>query len=207
MGAPAKRRHHHPQSRLPGHISRRRSFPSCGLPPGGLRDRRRRVLWRRRLPQGRPRSRRRHHHGQPDLCRGDLHAGGRHGPRRPAPRPRATRSPASSTASTPTSGIRRAMPSLPATYDARDARPPRRQQARASSSASGWIATTARSFRRGQPAHLAEGHGRPRRMRSTDWSRAAPGWRCSAPATRRSNGLFRAAAARHPGRIGVDHRL
>ena len=40
-------------------------------------------------------------------------------------------------------------------------------------------------------------------MRSTTWSRPAAGWRCSAPATPASKALLRAAAAQHPGRIGV----
>ena len=56
---------------------------------------------------------------------------------------------------------------------------------------------------RGQPADLAEGHGHPRRGRSTASSRPARGWPCSAPAMPALEGALLAAAARHRGRVGV----
>ena len=59
-----------------------------GLPARGFLDRRRRILRHDRLPQGRARLFRPHHHGLADLCRGDPHARLRHGPRRAAARPR-----------------------------------------------------------------------------------------------------------------------
>ncbi len=64
-------------------------------------------------PQGRSAGRLGDHHGQPDLCAGDPHAGIRDGPRRvgrPCARPIWS---ASSTVSTPTSGIRPTTRCLP----------------------------------------------------------------------------------------------
>ena len=92
-------------SRRPTCTTRRRAAPAHrddraqpGVPgtvPGDLLDdarpavarvgdRRRRILRRDRLSQGRARARRPHHHGVADLRGGDPHARRRHGARRPA---------------------------------------------------------------------------------------------------------------------------
>ena len=170
-------------------------FPALRPAAAGLRDRRRRVLRRRRLPQGRPPARRRHHHGEPDLCRGDLHAGGRHGSRRPA-RARARRAaPASSTASTPTSGTRRPTRTSPRPTTPRrsPAAPPTSAR---SSSASASTPSDGPLFCVVSRLTWQKGMDLLRRVRSTTLvARRARGSRCSAPATRRS----RAAVPRRRG--------
>ena len=82
----------------------RRPRPAAGK----LVDRRRGVLRSTLVPQGRAVLRRRDHHGEPHLRRGDPARAARHGPAGSARGSRATCSPASSTASTPSRGTRRA---------------------------------------------------------------------------------------------------
>ena len=107
--------------------------------------RRRRILRRRRLPQGRAAGGLGDHHGQPDLCAGDPHAGIRHGARRAGQRCARPICTASSTASTPISGIRQTDAHLAANYSREDAEEPRRQQAGGRGALRPRRTTTARS--------------------------------------------------------------
>ena len=68
------------QGQFPRDAARRRS--ACRRTPSRIDGVE--YLRRDRLPEGRARARRPHHHGVADLRRGDPHAGGRHGPRRAA---------------------------------------------------------------------------------------------------------------------------
>ena len=150
----------HPQSRLPGPVPRHLSSANSACRRSALAHRRRRILWRRRLPQGRPAG-----------CAG------------PSPRPSAppmrrrsarrnsawastglincapaTVLSASSTASTPTSGTRRPTPHSP-NYIGTG-----RSKARAPTSAAveerfGLDRDDGPDLLRRQPADLAEGHG------------------------------------------------
>ena len=193
----------HPQPRLPGPV-RRRHLRRARPAAAGLRARRRRVLRRRRLPQGRAALRR------------------PRSPRSARPTPRRSRPPAFGMG---LDGLlaaraadlarhrqrhrhrglepRRPTRMLAATYSAQDAARPRRQPRARSRSASASTPTTARSscvvsrltWQKGIDL-LADGA----RRRS---SRTAASWRCSAPATRRSRARFRPPRPRHPGRVGV----
>ena len=145
----------------------------------------------------------RDHHGEPDLCRGDPHAGRRHGARR-ADRARApTRCTASSTASIPTVWNPGDRPAARRAYSAPTARRPRARTGARWRQRFGLRLGRHAALRRGQPADLAEGHGPAASRRRRSSSAAAAGSRCSAPASRSSRPRFSRAAARHPGRVGV----
>ena len=106
------------QHRLPGPVPGLR-LRHAGTAAAGLRHRWRRVLRQCLLPQGRACDGGPHHHGEPQLCAGNLHAGIWHGPRRAAAGTGAACSPASSTASTTRCGTRRTTRSSPQPYTAK----------------------------------------------------------------------------------------
>ena len=180
----------------------RRARPAAA----GLRARRRRVLRRRRLPQGRARHRRpRSPPSARPTPRRSRTPGVRHGPRRAAARPRGRARTASSTASTPRSGTPRPTRTSPRRYSARAARSGRADEPRrAARRASGSTPTTAPLFVRGQPPDLAEGHG-PRSPRSPTTS-SPRGGKLAVLGSGDAGARRRASARsppRHPGRVGV----
>ena len=162
--AAAAHRDDRAQPLVPGPVSARAAGDARPA-AARVRDRRRRVSRHDRLPEGRTRARRPHHHGVADLRRGDPHAGGRHGPRRAAAPARRRAAPAFSTASTRRSGTRpptRISPRASTRSASRGAPRTRRRCRRASASTS---SRARRSVRRRQPADLAEGHGPAARAR------------------------------------------
>ena len=176
---------HHPQHRLPGPLSGRRSSPSLGLPAeawtvegveyyGGVGFLKAGLHYADAITTVSPTY-------AEEICTpaGGMGLDGLLRARRDG------RSPASSTASTRRSGTRPADPHLAATYTATTLAPPRRQQARGRG---GLRPRTGRRLR--SSASSAGSAGRrawtSSATASTDWSRAAPGSPFSAPARRRS---------------------
>ena len=188
--------HDRPQPRLPGPV--RRSDLRRARPAGrGHGARRRRILRRRRLSQGRAAGRLGDHHRQPDLCAGDPHAGIRHGPRRPAQHARRRPRTASSTASTPRSGIPRPTRCSPRNYDG-DVAEGAGPTTRAVEERFGLEQRRRPAALRRQPPHLAEGHGHPGRgaRRLVGIGRQAGGARLRRPGARRRAARRRGAPSR-----------
>ncbi len=192
----------HPQPRLPGPV-RAAIFGGLGLPPqawsvdgveyyGG-------VGYLKAGHAGGQRD----HHGQPDLCAGDPHAAVRHGARRPGQQPRRAISTASSTASTPTCGTRRPIRIIARNYSAADAGGARAPTARPSRQRFGLDHDDAPLFCVVSRLTWQKGIDMLCRRASTTSSACGGKLAVLGSGDAALEGALLAAAARHPGRVGV----